>query len=177
MIRCIIIDYMRGTMSRGLKMTARILGVINNHDQLVDKMARCLTPFNHLDAHMSEALSGMAQGDRREDLNYTPNAQDDAEGRDLLPFQGDTAPPTGPPLAWVILWRGRYVNIYGGYIPVPLKEYGWVVWDGCRLDSMGVRKLIAEQWNAAPDLVEEIESDYPWLSYVGQTLTHQPDVS
>lgn len=48
MIRYLIVDYMRGTMSRGLKTTARILGVINNHDQLVDEMARCLTPFHHL---------------------------------------------------------------------------------------------------------------------------------
>lgn len=159
---------MRGTMMRGLKMTARILAVINNHDQLVDKMARCLTPFNHLDACMSDSLSTEAQCDRREDLNYTPNAQDDAEGRDLLPFQGDAVPPTGPPLAWVLLWGGRYVNIYGGYVPEPLKEYGWVIWDGCRLDGMDARQLITTQWKSAPDLIEEIESDYPWLSWVGK---------
>lgn len=167
------VDYMRGTMSRGLKMTARVLSVINNHEQLVDKMAQCLTPYNHLDAPMSEALSAEAQIDRRDEQDYTPNAQDAAEGVELLPFQGDTVPPTGPPLAWFLLWRGRYVNIYGGYIPVPLKEYGWVVWDKCRLDSMGVRKLIVGQWNTAPDLVELIKNHCPWLSYIGE----DPDTS
>lgn len=165
---CMAVDYMWGTMSRGLKWTARILSIKNNHEQLVDKVAQCLTPYHQLDAPMIEALSAEAQIDRRDEQDYTPNAQDAAEGVELLPFQGDNVPPTGPPLAWVLLWRGRYVNIYGGYIPVPLKEYGWVVWDECRLDSVGVRRLIAGQWSTTPDLVELIENHCPWLSYVGE---------
>lgn len=169
MITCeMTADYMRGTMLRGPRMTAKILGVINNHDQLVHKMGRCLTRYHHMDPPMSEALSAEAQIERRDEQNYTPNAQDAAEGVELLPFQGDTVPPTGPPLAWVLLWRGRYANIYGGYIPVPLKEYGWVVWDEVRLESMGVRKLVAGQWNTAPDLVELIQNHCPCLSYIGE---------
>lgn len=167
-IHCMTVVYMQGTISRGLQITAKILGVVNNHDQLVNKMARCLTRYNHLDAPMVEALGVAAQFNRRAHPDYTPNAEDAAEGIDWLPFQGDKVPPTGPPLAWVILWRGRFVNVYGGYIPVPLKEYGWVVWDGCRLDSMGVREHIAGQWNAAPDLVEQIRHHYPLLSYIGE---------
>lgn len=169
MILCVTVDYMQGTMARGLETTARILDVVNNHDQLVDKMARCLNQFHSIDAKMSTALYLSAYIERREDPDYIPTAQDAAEGVNLLPFQGDTAPPTGPPLAWVIVWKGKYVvSIYGGYIPVPLKEYGWVMWDECRLDSMGVRKLIAGQWNAAPKVVEMIKNHCPWLSYIGE---------
>lgn len=164
---------MEGTVSRGIKMTARLLA-IDKHDQLVDKMARCLTPCQYLDASINASLSTLAQADRREDLNHTPNAKDDAEGRDPLSFPGDTVPPRGPPLAWVLLWGGKYVNIFGEYVPGPLKAYGWVIWDERRLVDMRVGKLITNQWKTAPELVDEIQQDYPWLSDVGKSTDTLP---
>ncbi|KAK2607005.1 hypothetical protein N8I77_005718 [Diaporthe amygdali] len=161
-------DYMEGTIERGVKMTARILA-IDKHDQLVDKMARCLTSRQWLDASIKESLDTIAQLDRREDLNHIPNVKDEAEGLDPLLFRGDTVPPKGPPLAWVLLWEGQYVNIFGGYVPELLKACGWVMWDERRLTNTAVRKLIADQWKTAPMLVEEIVQDYPWLSGIGES--------
>lgn len=74
--------------------------------QLVDKMALCLIPYNHLDATMGEALSVGAQPDTLNHLNHILNAQQDTEKIDSLPFQEDTVPLTGPPLVRVLLWRG-----------------------------------------------------------------------
>lgn len=153
---------MEGTIALGIKITSQVLA-IEDHDQLLDKMAGCLHPFRPLDASIKASLSTGAQKDRREDLNHTPNDKDDAEGVDSMPFPGDTVAPTGPPLAWVLLWDETYVNIYGEYVPEPLKASGWVMWDEHRLNSTGVKKAIADQWKAVPELIEEIQDPYPWL--------------
>lgn len=153
-----IADYMYGIISRGIKITARLLA-IHSHNQLVNKIARYLTPCQYLDQCIEESLSTMAQSERREDLNYNSKAKDEAEAVTLLPFSGDTVPPKGPPLAWVLLWGGKFVNIYGGYIPEPLKAFGWVRWDKHRLDNLGVRRLIADQWKTVPEIIEKIQRD------------------
>lgn len=128
---------------------------IDEHDKLLDKTAVCITRYLTADPPIEESLSIIAQYERREEDNKY-SAKDAAEGVDPLPFSGDTAPPRGPPLAWTLLWGGKYVNIYGGYVPKILQASGWVIWDGDRLDSTGARKLITDQWDTEPDLVEEI---------------------
>ncbi|ROV98074.1 hypothetical protein VMCG_07011 [Cytospora schulzeri] len=163
-------DYMDGTISRGIKIAAHLL-TIDDHDQLVAQTARFLTHRHNLDASLTRSLSTVAQFDRREDRDYTPNAKDNAEGVDALVFVGDSVPPRGPPLAWVLVWEGKYVNIYGEYVPEPLKNWGWVFWDECRLVDIGVKELIASQWEAAPELLEEVKSDYPWLDSLGGSET------
>jgi hypothetical protein len=50
-----------------------------------------------------------------------PSEEDRAEARrERLPFLGDAE--DGPPLAWVIVWRGRYSNEYGSVIDRRLKR-------------------------------------------------------
>lgn len=155
---------MEGTISLGPTITAQILA-INNCDQLLDKMASCLTTCQSPDASIQKSLSMSAQYNRQVARDNIPDAMDAAEvfRPRPFPFSGDTVPPRGPPLAWVLLWKGKYVNKYGEYVPETLKASGWIVWDKRRLDSMGASKPIADQWKKEPDLVEEIARDSPWL--------------
>ncbi|TGJ80527.1 hypothetical protein E0Z10_g8232 [Xylaria hypoxylon] len=156
-------DYMDGTVARGLKMTARLLA-IDDHEKLVSKMQRCLTHSRELDAPMRQALGSVAQNDRREMSTNFPNARDKAEQRrDPIHFVGDAVPPDGPPFAWVVLWGGKYSNIYGEYVPQSVRLWGYVMWDERRWIDMGAdENLVARQWETSPDLVEEIETDYNW---------------
>ncbi|KAL2144764.1 hypothetical protein VTI28DRAFT_8610 [Corynascus sepedonium] len=157
-------DYMDGTVSRGLKMTVRLLA-IDDHETLVAKMQRCLTHHHSLDAPMRRALGSVAQSDRRDaSSNSTSiNPRDEAERRrDPLKFVGDAVPPDGPPLGWVLLWSGTYANIYGEYVPETVRKWGYVMWDERRWAELGARDLVAKQWETAPDLVQEIEIDYDW---------------
>ncbi|KXX76542.1 hypothetical protein MMYC01_204890 [Madurella mycetomatis] len=152
-------DYMAGTVSRGLKMTVRLLA-IDDHGTLVAKMQRCLTHHYSLDAPMRRALGSVAQSDRRE---LSSNAQDEAERRrDAIEFTGDAVPPNGPPLAWVLLWNRTYANIYGEYVPSTVRQWGYVMWDARRWMELGAEGLVTKQWERVPELVQEIEDDYDW---------------
>ncbi|KAK9773305.1 hypothetical protein SCAR479_10034 [Seiridium cardinale] len=155
-------DYLNGTIARGLKMTVRLLR-IDDHQKLVSKMERCLTHFHWLDSPLGQVLGSMAQNDRREMSINFPNTRDEAEQRqDAIKFVGDDVPPIGPPIAWVHLWGGKYVNIYGDYVPEPARQWGYVMWDERRWNDLGALELVARQWKTSCDLIEEIEMDYNW---------------
>lgn len=150
---------MEGILSRGLK-TAVLLLAIRNHEDLVAKMQRCLVAKGP-DATMRRALEAVAQDLRRGLSTDPPTARDEAERRrDPLNFVGDAIPPNGPPLAWVLLWGGKYANLYGGYVPESLQRWGYVVWDEPRW--LGARDLVAKQWETAPELVEAIKTAFNW---------------
>ncbi|KAK8085768.1 hypothetical protein PG997_007039 [Apiospora hydei] len=89
---------------------------------------------------------------------------DEAEARrDPLEFLGDGVPTEeGPPVAWVRLWNGKYSNLYGGYVPPSLGEWGYVMWDERRWRDLGALELVAEQWETAPKLVKSIKDRYHW---------------
>lgn len=153
---------MDGTISRGLKMTVRLLA-IDDHEKLVVKMQRSLTHDQSLDAPMRKALGSVAQNDRREMSTNFPNARDAAEQRrDPMDFVGDAVPPDDPPLAWVLLWDGKYANIYGEYVPELLRRWGYVIWNESRWNEMRAKQLVVMQWETAPELVEEIEDGCGW---------------
>lgn len=154
---------MDGTISRGLKLIVRLLA-IDSQATLVTKMERYLTHDQCLDASMSKALGTLAQNDRREMSTNFPDSKDETEQRrDPIYFNGDVIPPDGPPLAWVLLWGGKYANIYGEYVPESVRRWGYVFWDQSRWMHIGTdEELIARQWHTAPDLVEEIELDCGW---------------
>ncbi|WYZ42464.1 hypothetical protein EsH8_VI_000163 [Colletotrichum jinshuiense] len=155
-------DYMNGTVSRGLKMTARLLA-IHDHEKLVAKMEECLTHDQCLDAPLRLVLGTLAQDDRRQLSTNFPSTRDITEQRrDLVDFAGDGIPPNTPPLAWVLLWNGRYANIYGDYVPELLRRCGYVIWDEQRWVDTQARDFIFKQWETAPELVEEIEMDCNW---------------
>ncbi|KAI0205950.1 hypothetical protein F4808DRAFT_455447 [Astrocystis sublimbata] len=155
------VDYMDGTISRGLKKTVRLL-TINDHDELVQQMVRCLSHSAEIDAHMYEVLGDVSQMCRRDESSKYPNSRDEAEQRrDILQFAGDAVPPDGPPVAWVQLWGGKYSNIYGDYVPESVRRWGYVMWDERRwIDMKSGKSLITSQWTA--DLATEIETFYNW---------------
>ncbi|KAK4182039.1 hypothetical protein QBC35DRAFT_457703 [Podospora australis] len=162
-------DYMDGTISRGLKITARLLTIDPaDHNTLVTKMQRCLTHHPNTDEPMKKALWTVAQFSRRESSTHpTPNPRDEAQDqREPMDFLGDVVPPDGkPPLGWVLLWGGVYSNIYGEYTPPSLKRWGYVMWDEKRWISWGpdAKELVHHQWNAFPERVDEIYNDFDWI--------------
>ncbi|KAI1149085.1 hypothetical protein F4825DRAFT_431758 [Nemania diffusa] len=153
--------YMDGTISRGLKMAARLFA-IDDHEKLVLRMRRCITPFFTLDASMRMAFCRAAQAHRRDLLPNSLSARDEAEQRrDSITFVGDSVPPDGPPFAWVALWGGKYSNVYGDYVPHPLRKGGYVMWDRRRWSDMGAGEdFIVGQWKTSPEFLEDIECDY-----------------
>lgn len=145
---------------------------IEDHEKLVFKMQRCLTHDQNLDAPVRTAIGLAAQSDRREMSTRFPDKRDEAEQRqDPIRFTGDTVPPNSPPLAWVLLWGGKYANIYGEYVPEPLRRWGYVIWDKIRWDGMDAKELIARQWEMEPELVEEIKIDLGWSPLKSQSAT------
>jgi hypothetical protein len=47
-----------------------------------------------------------------------------------LRFSGDER---DAPIAWALIWKGTYGNIYEEVLPVDLKAWGYVLWDARRL--------------------------------------------
>ncbi|KAK8115552.1 hypothetical protein PG984_012054 [Apiospora sp. TS-2023a] len=94
------------------------------------------------------------------------------ERRDPVEFLGDDAaslatderkgPGSGPPIAWVRLWNGHHSNLYGENVPPSPQRWGYVMWDARRWEELGTLGLVAEQWEAVPDVVEWIENMYNW---------------
>ncbi|KAK3315946.1 hypothetical protein B0H66DRAFT_604252 [Apodospora peruviana] len=77
--------------------------------------------------------------------------------RDRMEFGSDAVPPHGPPLAWVLLWDGKYTNIHGeGYVPKSVMRWGYVMWSEQRWADMGAKDLVARQWRKAPEAVLKI---------------------
>lgn len=155
-----VADYMENIVSRGLTFTVRLLA-IDDHDTLVRRMKHYLKDKHNLDYPLKWSLDTLAQDDRRVMLGT--NARDEAEARrDPIEFTGDTVPPAGPPLGWVLLWGGRYSNLCGEYVPRTVRQWGYVMWDEQRWTESGARGLVATQWETAPGLVDKIESEYLW---------------
>lgn len=79
----VIAEYINGTISRGLKTTARLL-TNRDHGQLVAKIALCATGYHYKDAPLGMSLGIVAQFNRRDNQNYTPNAKNEAQGRHAM---------------------------------------------------------------------------------------------
>ncbi len=68
---------------------------------------------------------------------------------DPLPFVGDLASDVHgscPPLAWTLVWRGTYSNLYGDYLENKMRLWGYVMWDAERLETEGGTALLLKQW-------------------------------
>ncbi|KAI1754205.1 hypothetical protein F4782DRAFT_493622 [Xylaria castorea] len=155
-------DYMDGTVQRGLKTLARALA-ITKHEELVPWMSRCLLTTSHADATLLESISFLAQDDRHDRSPDFPNARDQAEQRhDSMNFLSDSLPLDGPPLAWVLLWHGVYVNHYGDFTPKSLKRWGYVMWDAGRWDNLGAKELIAQQWKPRSSMLRVLRWSCGW---------------
>jgi hypothetical protein len=116
----------------------------DDHEELVTDMQYYLVCGADIIEH---ALDSTNQYFRRE---RHPLEGDYMEARRArLPFSGDAE--DGPPLAWVIYWRGRYSNSYGGIIEASLQSWGHVFWDRERLiRSKGTEAVLRERPEGLP---------------------------
>lgn len=161
---------MDGTMSRGLKTTIRLL-TVNGHENLINKMERCLTRDQNMDAPMRKSIASVAQDDRRDLSTNPPSIRDEAQQRrERISYIGDLVPPNGPPFAWVLLWNEQYANLYGDYVPIQLRRWGYVMWNEPRWSETRAKDLVVMQWNTAPELVEDIEGIYGWSPLQRSTI-------
>ncbi|TAQ85352.1 hypothetical protein B7494_g6315 [Chlorociboria aeruginascens] len=134
-----VINLREGTISRGLRLFYKALN-IKDHAHLVDLMSsnigRCYFNF------ILDALERTPQHERR--WHWVSDRDQAQDTNEELPFHRDSEHT--PPLAWVIIWKGTYSNIYGDYIPNKLREWGYVMWDVARLVRMDAKKVLAETW-------------------------------
>lgn len=158
---------MEGTIARGLEVTAYLLHTAD-HEGLVALMQKSLTGYQSRDSTIVRSFSDEAQDDRLlmippSDRNATGRAREAAAlRRDPVHFEGDAVPPTGPPLAWVQFWHGKYSNAFGNYIAPSLVRCGAFMWDGARWEGMGGEKRVEEAWAEIPKMPDMIEADLGW---------------
>jgi len=96
-----------------------------------------------------EALGEIAQFQRRQER--LSDRDQKRQRRDPLPFKGDGEPEANglrPPLAWTLMWRGTYSNLYGYYVQDVIRCWGYVMWDAARLERTGAKEVLARQWEA-----------------------------
>ncbi|KAI1739682.1 hypothetical protein F4680DRAFT_466195 [Xylaria scruposa] len=132
-----------GTVSHGLELLHTTLFKIRDHAHLVSTMQEHIKwPAGYF--LEDEALGETAQYWRRQErLSDRDHKQ---ERRDPLPFQGDRG--SRPPLAWTLIWRETYSNLYGSYIQDDIRRWGYVMWDAARLQNTGAKEVLARQWEA-----------------------------
>lgn len=66
-----------------------------------------------------------------------------------------------PPLAWVALWDCRYSNLFGRYVPPALRRWGYVMWDGKRLEASGAMEFVELEWQCMYGASGSPEEDDP----------------
>lgn len=121
---------------------------IRDHAHLVSTIQQHISwPAGHF--LEDEALGEAAQFQRRQER--LSNRDQKQQRRDPLPFRGDGEPDAKgprPPLAWTLIWRGTYSNLYGYYVQDVIRRWGYVMWDAARLESTGAKEVLARQWEA-----------------------------
>jgi hypothetical protein len=129
-------------LRQGLPVLATVLKT-TDHEERVQVVRHAIVEAQHIGFHLDwieEAVGGTAQDARREDWYSEEDAAQDR--RQKTPFDGmDT--PSRPPLAWVTYWRGEASNIFGPYVPGTYRRWGYVMWDGVRLETSGAMKYMA----------------------------------
>ncbi|OHF01738.1 hypothetical protein CORC01_02929 [Colletotrichum orchidophilum] len=156
-------EIMSGTAARGLRPLMRLL-LIKDHEALVEKTISTFATDRDIDECLDEVLGWASQHERRLTSPRFPTARDKLERKKAsMEFTGDGVPPISPPLAWVLLWNGKYSNVFGGFVPGILREWGYVMWDEQRWNNMGAKNLVNEQWKLHPEsLVETMETIVHW---------------
>ncbi|GAB1217816.1 hypothetical protein ATERTT37_007059 [Aspergillus terreus] len=144
-------SFLTAVLSRGLPLLHTVLFQIQNHDHLVTTMQEQIDwPLgSFFDDDTGNALDDTSQYFRWREHPSERDAMQDR--RDPLSFQGDRAALVGsdgvwtslPPLAWTVLWRGTYSNIFGSYVPEEIQRWGYVLWDGKRMEETGTKEALA----------------------------------
>ncbi|KAJ5679321.1 hypothetical protein N7462_007565 [Penicillium macrosclerotiorum] len=139
---------LQGVISRGLDPLHSVLFKAKTHSQLVSTMQESLT-WGGSGFLVDDAFGTGSQSKRRSEQRWSRDVKE--EQRDPLPFEGDQvtdANSSHPPLAWTLIWRGTYSNLYGAYVPDPMRRWGYIMWDQSRLEETGAKEVLARQWAA-----------------------------
>lgn len=119
------------------------------HESLVEMIRTCImrgVMFADSSWHgdwIEDATGGFIQGERAQ---LWPSAYDVFHNtRVTMAFEKDGV--DCPPLAWVTLWKGRYSNIFGSFVPEALRRWGYVMWDAERL-GCGAKSFLLAEWEA-----------------------------
>ncbi|KAK4143152.1 uncharacterized protein C8A04DRAFT_29169 [Dichotomopilus funicola] len=143
-----------GTSSRGIPLLHEIFFKVTDHESLVATMQKaiCLPADLRLDADEFSCL----------DQAGWERYQDEDEKAQLigtpLPFRGDSESHLGtqgnfPPLAWTLMWQGKYSLLFGECIPDWTRDAAYVMWDAERIESTGARDKLEK---LAPELSLDI---------------------
>lgn len=135
------ISFTTGMAFQGPRLFKKIVST-RDHDQLDALMTKNIRVS--LDVPLLQGLDLFTQEQRRAN---TPSARDQRENnRELMKFVRDEPENGKPPLAWVMIWRGSYSNLFGDVIPHDMKRWGYVIWDATRLVENGAKHLLNYQW-------------------------------
>lgn len=135
----------------GLELLHTALFKMKDHEHLVTTMQKSISMGGQI--FEGALIQRTRRGQPEEQLSERDLKQ---QARDPLPFAGDVEPDAhgpSPPLAWTLMWKGTYSNMYGdslGYSD-DIRRWGYVMWDAARLETEGGKDLLLRQWGSGYD--------------------------
>ncbi|KAK2613177.1 hypothetical protein N8I77_000104 [Diaporthe amygdali] len=127
-------------VSQGLPLFASI-SRIHEHEELVNTMQANM--LKHASEYWLGDVTGNTDMHERWETSYSERDAAQDEGRPM-PFVGDDL--NSPPLAWVLIWGEAYSNLFGTFIPRPLRLWGYIMWDAWRLKEDGAKEVLMREW-------------------------------
>ncbi|KAI9167824.1 hypothetical protein HJFPF1_03963 [Paramyrothecium foliicola] len=135
--------FLEGTTLQGLNLLHTVLFWKSGRERLVSVMQehirRSYIPMDEATGIFGETAQYTRCNNERSERDVLQ------EVRSPFPFRGDDD-PRAPPLAWTLIWRGTYSNLYGCYIPDEMRRWGYVFWDAARLESTAGKEILEVQW-------------------------------
>lgn len=80
------------------------------------------------------------------------------DGQQAMRFSHDSV--DWPPQAWVILFKNRYSNLFGRYVPDAVRRWGYVFWDASRLGA-GAKEYLVAEWDACHGEMDPRDREEP----------------
>jgi hypothetical protein len=143
----------KGTISNGIDLLHTVCCATEDHLHLVWAMQDniCYPGGSFLGDERGEGpLGEFEQMERREKW---PSKRDEKQLRgDPMPFRGDGEPDEHgerPPLAWTLIWREKYTDLYGNYVTDNAHRLGYVMWDAAQLENSGTKDRLLQLWDEA----------------------------
>lgn len=143
---------LEGTALRGFALLNTVLFRVQDHEDLISTMQQHMArSYIGLDA--LTGILGEAQQTLRRQTH--PSERDKLQDeRAPCSFSGDIDERMKPPAAWAVIWGDTYSNLVGWYIPDKIRRWGYVFWDAPRIESIGGRELLKQQFEEAGDDVD-----------------------
>lgn len=128
-------------VSQGLPLLASVMH-IRDRGELVDTL-RANVHRSASDVWLDDITGNGADMHERWERSYSERDAAQDEGRPMQ-FQEDDL--NSPPLAWVLIWGETYSNLFGCFIPKPLRQWGYIMWDARRLEEAGAKEVLMREW-------------------------------